>query len=216
MTRNHRLAEGIVVGDSADLAPRSLFGGLQRFLELDAEQGGHGALAYRHRRLHRLAAQLEQLCGRRQINRSCRAQRAIFAQAVSRDIGKADRHIARLPLERAEHRDRVGHDRGLRVLGQLQLVCRTFGHQLEQVLAERLVDLFEHRARLGARFGQGLAHADLLTALSRKNECACHDYRRPSPHKIAPAPSSPCVKRRPLILLPHSCKAVGGKQLAAI
>ena len=51
-----------------------------------------------------------------------------------------------------EHRDRMRHDRRLRILGELELVLRPLAHQPEQVLAERLVDFVEHvRARPGSR-----------------------------------------------------------------
>ena len=58
---NHHLARGIVIGDDADAAGgggffRHLFG----LFDVGADQRGHAALAHRHRRLHRLAASLEQ------------------------------------------------------------------------------------------------------------------------------------------------------------
>ena len=66
----------------------------------------------------------------------------------------------------------MGHDRRLRILGELELLVGTFAHQPEQVLAERLVDLVEHVLRGPARIGERRAHADGLASLSGKNECA--------------------------------------------
>ena len=64
------------------------------------------------------------------------------------------------------------HDRRLRILRQLQLIVRTFAHQPEQVLAQRLVDFVENVLRGSARLRERRAHADRLAALPRKNECA--------------------------------------------
>ena len=48
--------------------------------------------------------------------------------------------------QRAEHRQRMGHDRRLGIFGELELVLRPLAHQLEEVLAECFVDLAEHVA----------------------------------------------------------------------
>ena len=73
-------------------------------------------------------------------------------------------------LQHAHRRERHRHQRGLRVLGQRQLVGRAFPHRRRELLAERRVDLVEHRARRREGLGQGLAHADRLAALPRKHE----------------------------------------------
>ena len=59
------------------------------------------------------------------------------------------------------------HDRGLRILGELELLIGPIAHQPKQVLSERLVDFVEHVLRGPARLSQGSAHADGLTALPR-------------------------------------------------
>ena len=41
----------------------------------------------------------------------------------------------------------------------------------DELLAERGIDLLEHRARRREGLGQRLAHADGLAALARKHEC---------------------------------------------
>ncbi len=47
---------------------------------------------------------------------------------------------------------------------------------LRQRLAQRIVDLGEHGARLGKRLGQRLAHTHGLATLARKQKCDGHVY----------------------------------------
>ncbi len=70
--------------------------------------------------------------------------------------------------------NRVGHDRGLGIFGEGQLIFRTFAHKLEQILAKRIINFLKHRARRCACVRKGLPHANGLAALPRKNKCA-HD-----------------------------------------
>ena len=72
----------------------------------------------------------------------------------------------------AQGGDGIGHDRRLRIFGQCQIAFRAFAHQTEQMLAQGFIDLFKHRARDWAGFGECLAHANGLAALSGENECA--------------------------------------------
>ena len=81
-------------------------GDLLREREVGAEQRGHRALADRHRLLHRLAAQLQQLRRRREVERARRAQRRIFAEAMpgdeARHVGQRDTaHRAQTPRSNA-------------------------------------------------------------------------------------------------------------------
>ncbi len=62
------------------------------------------------------------------------------------------------------------HQRRLRVLGQRQGLRRPLPDDVGQLLAERLVDLVEHRARFRKGLGKRLAHADRLAALAGKRE----------------------------------------------
>ena len=61
-----------------------------------------------------------------------------------------------------------GHQGGLGVFGQGQLFDRSFKHQPREVLIQRLVDLFKHRAGGWQGLGQDLPHAHGLAALTRK------------------------------------------------
>ena len=102
-----------------------------RHLEAGAEQGRHRALADRHGRLHRLAAQLEQPRRGRQVERAGGAERAIFAELWPATKSALS---ARSIPDAAQGRDRIGHDRRLGVLGQGELVRRPLRHQPRQLL----------------------------------------------------------------------------------
>ena len=67
------------------------------------------------------------------------------------------------------------HQGRLGVLGQPELVLRTFEHQPGQVLRQGVVDLLEEMPRHRRGLGQFLAHADGLAALSREYEGPRHD-----------------------------------------
>ena len=100
-------------------------------------------------------------------------KRGIFAEAVAGDEARSLRKLhAAFLRQRGEDGHRMGHDRGLGIFREPQVIVRPIAHEAEEVLAERLVDLREHVSRCAARFGQRGAHADRLAALSRKKECA--------------------------------------------
>ena len=86
--------------------------------------------------------------------------------------GGVHRHA--LGLERAHRRQRRGHERGLGVLGERQLVLLAVPDDVGQLDPQRLVDLVEHGAGCGISLGKVTPHADGLCPLSRKNECAGH------------------------------------------
>src|SRR3546814_16457870 len=81
------------------------------------------------------------VCSSDLVDRTGGTQSGIFSKAVPGDeIGLVRKPDTAVLLEHPERRDRVGHDRGLRILGQRQVVGRPFAHQPEQILAERLLD----------------------------------------------------------------------------
>ena len=92
------------------------------------------------------------------------------------EIGLLRQADAAFLLQHPQRRDGVRHDRRLRILGQGQFVGGSLNHQAIEMLTQRLVDLLEHLASNGARFGQRLAHADGLAALARKDECTHMSY----------------------------------------
>ena len=90
-----------------------------------------------------------------------------------------------LGLQHAHGRERHRHQRGLRILGQRQAVARSLPDDRRQLLAERGIDLVEHRPGRRERIRQRLAHADGLAALPRKYECRRHG---PLPPERCPRP----------------------------
>ena len=75
-------------------------------------------------------------------------------------------HVRQDPHDGQTHR----HQGGLRIFRQGQFRLGTFLHQLEQVLAQRLIHGAEHVPCDGKRRRQRAAHADGLTSLSRKQK----------------------------------------------
>ena len=160
---HHHLPAAIVVGGLADLALRGFVRHRDGGLVIEAEQCGHRAGADRGRLLHRQAANPQEPrgVGNRQAARG--GQRRIFAERMARD----ERHVARqidpgLALQHPQGGERHRHQGRLGVLGHLQGIGRAVPDHGAQLLAQRLVDLVEHRTRRRKRLGERLAHADAL------------------------------------------------------
>jgi hypothetical protein len=150
----------------------------QHGFEVEPEDRGHGALPDRHRLLHRLAADAQELCRVGDRDHSGRAQRRIFAQRVPGDIGGRVGDAHPLALQHPHHRQADRHQRRLRIGGEPQRLVGALEHHLAELLPQRGVDLVEHRPCLGKGRGKVLAHADRLAALPRKSECPLgHDVR---------------------------------------
>ena len=75
-----------------------------------------------------------------------------------------------------------------------------------QLLAERGIDLVEHRARRRERIGQRLAHADGLAALPWKYECRRHE--QPS----SPGAARPEIRAERLCDAPQVKRRAPGRQ----
>ncbi len=105
------------------------------------------------------------------------AARAEYSpRRVAGDEGGAGRCRRRTRASSAaHHRQAHRHQRRLGVLGQGQLVARALAHQLEELLAQGVVDLLEHLAGGGEGVGQVGAHADGLAALAGKEEGEAHE-----------------------------------------
>jgi len=85
------------------------------------------------------------------------------------------RHVdVELDLQHPYRGQGHGHQGGLGVLGQGQLVLGPLAHQQGQLLAQGVVDLGIDLAGGGEGVGQGRAHADRLAALSGKQEGEGH------------------------------------------
>jgi len=170
------IAGVVVIGDDADAdLGTSGGGGLgQRQIGLRPDQRGHGAASNRNGALHGLAAQLQQAGRVGDRDRAGGAEGGIFAQRMAGDEAGAADVDAELDLQRAGGGQRNGHQGGLGVLGQRQLVLGPLAHQDRQLLAQRLVDLGIDLAGRGEGVGQGRAHADRLAALSGEQKGEGH------------------------------------------
>src|SRR5690606_24047718 len=112
--------------------------------------------------------------------RARRSKRGILAKRVTGDEGNvAGHHKASLFLENAHHRHRHGHQSGLSVFGKRQRFLRAFPHDGGKLLPERVVNFLEHGPGWRERIGERFTHADVLTALARKDESARHEYWGP-------------------------------------
>jgi hypothetical protein len=110
----------VVVGGLADAAPGlGLLGDPGGRVEVEAEEGGHGALPHRDGGLHRLAAEAQEAGGVGDREGTRGAEGGVFAQGVARDIGGGRERDA-LGLERAQGGERGRHQRGLGVAGELE------------------------------------------------------------------------------------------------
>ena len=117
-------------------------------VDIGAEQRRHRADADGHRRLHRLPARLQKPRRGRKVERPRGTKRAIFAEAVTRDIiGLGGERHATFLFEHTQRCNRIRHDRGLGIFSEGQLVLGTVAHQLEKMLAECVVDLLKHTSR---------------------------------------------------------------------
>ena len=79
-----------------------------------------------------------------------------------------------LGLEDPHHGKAHGHQGGLGVGRECQIVGRTLPDDGRELLGQRFVDLVEHGPGLRKGFGERLAHPDGLTALPRKDKRALH------------------------------------------
>ena len=73
-------------------------------------------------------------------------------------------------LQHAQNRQRVGHQRGLGVLGEDQFLAGAFEHEFGELLVQGVVDLLEHLAGGGEGGGEITSHADGLAALAWEDE----------------------------------------------
>jgi len=92
-------------------------------------------------------------------------------------VSSDDVELQALLAQHAEHRDRGGQDRRLRVPGERQLVLGALEAELRDREAERGVGLLVRA--LGGLVGvrEVAPHADALRALAGKQECRLHRAR---------------------------------------
>ncbi len=177
MAGDHHLAAAIVVGrlhhfGLTGFRHRGGFGAdLARLVHVGAEQRGHGAETGRDGLLHRLAAQLQQAGSVGDAEGSRGGKGGVFAERVAGDdqrlLGQGE---AAFFFQHTQNGERMGHERGLGVLGQGEFLARPLEHQFRELLAEGVIDFLEHLARGGEGGGEIAAHADGLAALAREDE----------------------------------------------
>jgi hypothetical protein len=141
----------------------------------EPQQRRHRALADRHGFLHGAATGFQQPRGIAQAEGTGGGQRRIFAQRMAGHV--TDLAVEAEPAlgsQRVHHRHGDRHQGRLGIFGQAQFVIRPFEHQFREVLAQRVVDLFEDLARGCKGVGQGLAHANFLRPLAGEYECHAH------------------------------------------
>lgn len=103
-----------------------------------------------------------------------RDQRRILAQAVAGHIVRAQS----FRFKHAPHSGRDGYQRGLRVLSEFQLVCRTFKAKPREGKLQSVVGFLESLAGKGELSGEGFPHSRELGSLSRKKECGdWHEFK---------------------------------------
>src|ERR1700727_1553685 len=73
-------------------------------------------------------------------------------------------------LQNTQHRERMRHQRGLRVFREDQFLARTFEHQAREFLFQSFIDFLEHLARDEKALGEIASHADSLTTLAGEDE----------------------------------------------
>ena len=92
--------------------------------------------------------------------------RRVFAEAVSREVLRVDAFV----FEHTLGGNRNGQNRGLRNLGQLELVVRSFKAELRERVAKRSISFGEDFTRNRVVVGKLSAHSDCLRSLSRKKK----------------------------------------------
>jgi hypothetical protein len=171
LVAGHHDLPAVVIGRLADLPLLRLGGDRRRRLDVEAEQGRHGAHSDRHRLLHGAAANAQQprRVGKRKRS-GCRERRIFPERMTGHEGGIARKIDAGFALEHTHRGQRHGHQRGLRILRQRQALRRALPHGCAEFFAERSIDRIEHRARHREGVGERLAHADGLAPLAGKHE----------------------------------------------
>ncbi len=190
---NHHLPRSVQVGRRDHVALSRLFARAGHGRGVQPQHGRHRAGAYRHGLLHVASATPDdpQRVGKRQ--RAGRDMRGVLAETVPGHERR--RHAS--GRQRAPDRHADGEDRRLRVLGEHEPILGPVEAQAAQGLAQRGIGLGHGGPALGIRLGPGLAHADLLGPLPRKQECN-HNPALPTRTDPPPAetPSLPAWRPR--------------------
>ena len=155
-------AGGELVGDAGADVVDALGG--------EAEDGGHGAKTGGDGGLHELAAGADGADGVGEGEGAGGDVGGVLAEGVAGGEGDGEVAGLQLGLEDAEDGDGGGEDRGLGVLGELELVLGALEDELGEGKAKGVVGFLEDGARGGGGVVEGSAHADDLGALAWEEE----------------------------------------------
>jgi hypothetical protein len=173
---DHDLGAAIVVRGVADLALGRRPGDFEGRVVFETQEGRHGALPDRDGVLHGVAADPQQAGGVGDGKASGGREGRIFAKRMPRHEGGVPLQVETgLGLQDADRRQADGHEGRLGVGRESEVLGRPLPHDCRELLRQGLVHLVEDRPGLGKRLGEGLAHPDRLTSLSREDECALHE-----------------------------------------
>src|SRR3990172_8136706 len=170
LTGDHDLAGGVVICRGN----YTIFGGFMASffysLALHAENGGHEPCSRGGSFLHIPSALLNERDGVIQCKAARGRDRRVFSEAVARCCSGEETSS----LEGLQDRDARGEYRGLRVLGEVQLLDRAVHTELCEVIAESGTRGPEHCARLFEIFYELLGHAYVLRTLAGEDEGDSH------------------------------------------
>ena len=140
---------------------------------VEADEGGHAPLASGAGRLHQLAAATDEADGIAEVEGAGGDEGRVLAHRVAGregGFGGIDAELAPAGANGGEVGDARGEERGLRVLGAVEVLLGTLPCEPGDRLAERLVGGSEHGGGVGRGFGEGAAHADGLAPLPGEHE----------------------------------------------
>ena len=145
MAGDDDLLLGVHVGDVHHVALGGVRADLLDHVQADAHDGGHGAGAHRHRRLHELAAASHDADGVAQAQRAGHHERRVLAQAVAG--GERRREAA---LGAGGGRRHAGREDGrLGGGGQREVGLGPLEHHAREIDAEGVVGFLEHALGAG-------------------------------------------------------------------
>ncbi len=136
------------------------------FIEVHAEDGGHGSDADRHGFLHVFAAVADGANGVGEGEGARGDMSGIFTETVTGDVAG----LGNAGLEHAQHGNGDGENGGLGDFGEPELVFRSFEADGGKLVAEGVVGFFEGSAGGRIFFVEVFSHADGLGALAGEQE----------------------------------------------
>ncbi len=183
---------------------------------IQAEDGGHGALAGRYGLLHSLGAQFHQRNGIGEAHYACRNKGRVFTQAVTGDpVG----YLAALVSPQSIYGYAGRQHQRLRIHGLAERFGRPISRQLPQVATERFRGLVKGLTN-DLAVAIGSHHAQRLRTLSGKYKREFHvletdqNLRRTAP-QVKPPPTPSSIKVSPRLMRPSRTAASSASGIEA-